>query len=211
MGKLMIGSKSGKLTIINYSHSKNGKFWNVKCECGNEKIVSTSHFNQKQFYPKSCGCSLYPKDYKQLFLNNVNKTDSCWIWKGKIKSNGYGIFSIKKKENYAHRLSYLIHKGEIPSGKFICHSCDNPPCVNPDHLWLGDALSNNQDRIKKGRIRIKDIRKKNGVLTENQILEIRKIYRFNERGFGSGILSKKYGVTTETILSIVKRKSWKHI
>jgi hypothetical protein len=87
-----------------------------------------------------------------IFLSMVIKTDSCWIWT-KGKTNGYGDMWADKKHWLAHRYSYTIHKGEIPKGMHILHSCDNRPCVNPSHLSLGTNLENIRDSQKKGRTR----------------------------------------------------------
>jgi hypothetical protein len=80
----------------------------------------------------------------------VQKTTSCWEWEGRKNQDGYGEFDLDKSFR-AHRVSYELFRGEIPPELNVCHSCDNPSCVNPDHLWLGTQLENNQDRHKKGR------------------------------------------------------------
>lgn len=79
---------------------------------------------------------------------------NCWIWQGSKYPTGYGRIQIKDKVMYCHRLSFEIFNhlfGELPKDKCVCHSCDNPSCVNPEHLWLGTAKENTQDMIKKGR------------------------------------------------------------
>lgn len=77
----------------------------------------------------------------------------CWLWLGAISATGYGYFDAREfpGEHRAHRISYRLHKGPIPDGLFVCHSCDQRSCVNPSHLWLGTALDNNRDMIAKGR------------------------------------------------------------
>ncbi len=83
------------------------------------------------------------------FWDNVEKKDisECWIWTGKTNpKEGYGVFSYNGQKSYAHRIAYLLKKGEIPSGKFVCHDCDNRVCVNPNHLYIGDNSSNMKDR-----------------------------------------------------------------
>jgi hypothetical protein len=85
------------------------------------------------------------------FFNKVNKTNSCWNWTHSTNKFGHGMFSFQGKTLGAHRFSFELHKGPIPSDLFVCHSCDNPACVNPSHLWLGTAKDNVQDMISKNR------------------------------------------------------------
>lgn len=86
----------------------------------------------------------------EKFFENVIKTDDCWLWIGSKASTGYGDFRSNNVRYKAHRYSYLIHYGKLPN-KFICHKCNNPLCVNPSHLYAGDALNNVSDMIKAGR------------------------------------------------------------
>ena len=84
---------------------------------------------------------------------NVKKVpNSCWEWQKSLTKSGYGRFAVHPKTYRAHIVSHLLLKGEIPEGKFVCHSCDNPKCVNPEHLWLGSAKENTRDMINKGRL-----------------------------------------------------------
>jgi len=85
------------------------------------------------------------------FFEKVEKTDGCWLWTGALNVGGYGSFGFGDKRLGAHRFSYEIHKGEIPEGLFVCHSCDVRRCVNPDHLWLGNNAENMKDMYDKGR------------------------------------------------------------
>lgn len=77
--------------------------------------------------------------------------DGCHIWTGVKNPKGYGSINFKGKNLRAHRISYTIYNGEIPYGLLVCHRCDNPPCVNPAHLFVGTASDNEQDKLSKGR------------------------------------------------------------
>lgn len=115
----------------------------------------------KQYPCETCAKPCYKTYIKAFcsikcrFLSYVEKTKECWIWLGGKGRRGYGKFSFNKENKYmpAHRASYILFKGEIPENMFMCHSCDNPPCVNPDHLWYGTNKENQIDSIKKGRHR----------------------------------------------------------
>lgn len=88
---------------------------------------------------------------KCRFVSYIKKMKDCWIWVGGKSKKGYGKFMMNNKLFVASRASYIIFKGPIQEGKLICHTCDNPPCVNPDHLWEGTNSENQIDSIKKGR------------------------------------------------------------
>lgn len=82
------------------------------------------------------------------FWRNVDRHGACWIWRGSCNSKGYGQY----RGLGAHRISYEFYFGPIPDGLFICHHCDNPPCVNPNHLFEGTHADNIRDRNRKGRL-----------------------------------------------------------
>ena len=85
------------------------------------------------------------------FWSYVTKTDDCWPWTGSIHNTGYGRMKAKHKQVFVHRVSWEMSNGPIPNGMFVLHRCDNPPCVRPDHLFLGTKGDNNRDRVAKGR------------------------------------------------------------
>lgn len=89
-------------------------------------------------------------DVRRTFFRRFDKSDGCWIWKGS-SSSGYGRFNIRGRSELAHRISYVIHKGTIPDGMVVMHTCDNGMCVNPDHLVIGTQADNLADMRRKGR------------------------------------------------------------
>lgn len=152
---------------------------------------------------------LYSGDIDR-FWSKVDKDDpdECWEWTGPTDNYGYGMFSLRKKKIRAHRVAYFIFTGKSITNKLVCHSCDNPLCVNPFHLWTGSHQDNSSDMKEKNRHTPgeKDAASK---LTEEQVLEIRSKYSFHK--YTGVMLGREYGVAPTTILNIVHRKTWKHI
>lgn len=87
------------------------------------------------------------------FWDNLDKTDLCWVWTGIRNKAGYGLIYVGSDTITTHRFSYEIHYGSIPKGMFICHRCDNPACVRPDHLFMGTPRDNFMDALNKKRIK----------------------------------------------------------
>jgi hypothetical protein len=87
-----------------------------------------------------------------LFWDQVRGFGDCWVWTGYRQPNGYGLVrGYTFTERYAHRLSWTMANGPIPAGMWVLHHCDNPPCINPDHLYLGTGIDNARDRERRGR------------------------------------------------------------
>lgn len=149
------------------------------------------------------------KTLSERFHSGYIKTDSCWIWQRSKDKNGYGYIK-EGKTKKAHRVSWSIHHGEIPDGLWVLHRCDNPSCVNPEHLFLGTALDNNHDMIRKGRERypgcdMSGERNSNSKLTKDNVEWIRANY---SRGKGPEF-ARKFGVIPIMITRIVRGEAWK--
>lgn len=136
-----------------------------KCEfCGAElvrrkesvgRLESGPQFARRRFCNQKCGFdfSKTPAAAKPRFMKHVNKTDTCWLWTGSIDVSGYGDCWFRGKTDGAHRVAWLIFNGEITDGLFVLHRCDNPKCVNPEHLFLGTHSDNMRDASSKGRLK----------------------------------------------------------
>jgi hypothetical protein len=142
----------------------------------------------------------------------VGTTSGCWLWVGSIGTEGYGQFHIRGRLNgwldRAHRVSYRARVGPI-KGMCVLHRCDNPPCINPDHLFLGSRTDNNADKIAKGReARLAGVRNGRAKLSEHQASEA---LRRQSEGESLTRIGEDFGVTRGAIAHIVTGKNWKHI
>jgi Autographiviridae endonuclease len=151
-----------------------------------------------------------PIDRFKAKYKNDDKT-GCWNWTAGQKHHyGYGGFWFRGKIDFAHRASYAIHIGEIPEGSHVLHRCDNPKCVNPKHLFLGDQLSNMQDMRAKGRGSRHGqagSQHYNHILSEADI----PIIRARLETESAAAISRDYDVGDHAILSIKNGKSWSHV
>lgn len=148
---------------------------------------------------------------EERFWEKVDVRDktACWEWLGSKTSQGYGCIRMERKTEKAHRASWVLHHGAIPEGLHVLHRCDNPSCVNPNHLWLGTNYDNVQDRDQKGRYPWRPGESHpRAKLTEPQVIEIR---RRADGGEGCQAIAKDYGVSRTTVGDIKYRRSWRHI
>ena len=157
------------------------------------------------------GIHLKEKDVERFNSKIIKASDEnqCWLWNGTLSTSGYGQFQVRDKCVYAHRAMYAIKFGEIPENGHVCHKCDNPLCVNPSHLFLGDAVINMKDRFKKGRYAsIRGENNKQSKLSESQVLEIKK---YLAQGIRQQDIAKIYSVS-QICISLIKRGiNWRHI
>lgn len=141
---------------------------------------------------------LYERFWRRV---DVREPDDCWEWTGSKSSNGYGGIKVSGQDQYAHRVSWMLFHGSIPKGIHVLHRCDNPGCVNPNHLFLGTPADNAADRDAKGR-QAKGERMGTAKLTPDKVLAIR------ESPLRQRELARMYGVDQSQISHIKHRESW---
>lgn len=196
-----------------------GLYWECLCDCGNKFVAYGVSIRNGS--TKSCGC--FKKEINSINLKKIrlemcgsikdrffsrfkiDNNSGCWNWIAHRDKDGYGVLPGDKKNIRAHRYSYQYHYNVNIDGLIICHKCDNPGCVNPDHLFSGLAKDNVNDMIIKGRDMMIGERNNKSKLTNEDIIEIRnsKLTALE--------LSFNYKVSKSSILRILSRKSWKHV
>lgn len=138
--------------------------------------------------------------------------DACWEWTGhrrKRRNRGlqYARMSVgNHATDYVHRVSYMVHIGPIPDGMLVCHRCDNPPCGNPAHLFLGTTQDNTADKVTKGR-QLRGQRHPGAKLTAADVIEIRATPNLGDLAVRSA-LAERFGVTLPAINNVAHGRSW---
>lgn len=140
------------------------------------------------------------------FWRSVDRSGDCWLWMKALDRGGYGAIGADggRKILKAHRVSWELHRGEIPAGLFVCHTCDNPRCVNPSHLFLGTNADNAADMARKGRAP-RGSQRRLSKLTEEQVSAIK---HSSEKGID---LARRFGVSQTQISVIRNGREWKHV
>lgn len=191
--------------------------------------MSRTHNEFVTIFCNSCGSKFHPKygseltarfcsfvcssqryaDKKHILQarikSNIKIVNGCWEWNGKRNDKGYGIIRVGTYNIRAHRASYEAFKCEIPDGLVVCHSCDNPPCVNPDHLWTGTKKQNSQDMVIKDRCNPKPARgteHKGHKLNEMQVKSIRNDNRIAK------VIASEYGISMSLVYGIKNGDNW---
>lgn len=167
--------------------------------CIGKEIAKT----RKNFLPQD------PIQRFYSFILDSSNDDICWKWTGGKDWDGYGIFFVNKKSIKAHRYAYQILVGRIPSGKLICHTCDNPSCVNPKHLFIGTFQDNVDDMMKKGRHKARS-----GSCHHNSKLNEELVKIVKQRllkGDKITHIAKDLNVSITTIFDIKNGNTWKNV
>lgn len=186
-------------------------------QCGKMINLANNRVKPQNFCSKACSQTYRMHTFEDRFWPKVDKTPGlgpkgdCWEWTGLRHDYGYGVTSYYGRKMGTHQISYVMHKGEIPKGMHVCHECDNPPCVNPAHLWLGTQTENMKDMYSKGRGAKSEKRARPGTknhaakITESDVLAIRNDPRILAE------IAKTYGISIATTHSIKSGKTWKHV
>ena len=140
----------------------------------------------------------------------IDEKSGCWIWTAVLNDKGYGMIGLPRTNRIAraHRVSWQLHKGDIPTGLYVLHRCDTPSCVNPEHLFVGTLKDNAQDMVNKGRDFRPDNRGERATwhkLTEEQALDC-LTRRMSARKFAI-----MYGVSRSAVQRIWEGKNWRHL
>ena len=138
----------------------------------------------------------------------TKQANGCWVWNACKNYTGYGVMIINRKTMLAHRMSAQLAGINI-EGLNVCHTCDNPSCVNPNHLYAGTQADNMTDRDTKGRTPKGKVHY-NARLTDNDVKYIRKNCRYGRNG-NVKLLAEQFGIGVTYVYNIMKRKTWKHI
>ena len=133
---------------------------------------------------------------------DIKDRDDCWLWQGSKIPTGYGRASFRGRNEYAHRLSYILIHGPIPTGLCVCHKCDTPACVNPHHLFLGTIAENMTDRARKGRngYDLHPERYPKRKLSDDEVLLI----KVKHGEYSTRQLAAMYGVSQSTIMAYLR-------
>jgi HNH endonuclease len=143
------------------------------------------------------------------FWRFVLKADGCWRWCGRRNAQGYGSIREGASHTMAHRLSWRLHNGDIPAGMLVLHKCDNPPCVNPAHLFLGTSLDNAKDRDAKGRHWApRGEQRKSARFTDAERTQIKAVIRYSRPQWKIAAL---YGLKQSTVSNVSTGETWRWV
>jgi hypothetical protein len=143
------------------------------------------------------------------FSEKVWRTEGCWIWCGSQIAFGHGRIGHNGRVTYAHRVSWELYRGPIPMGLCVCHKCDVPQCVNPDHLFLGTHTDNMRDMASKGRTGVH--RGESNAHHSLTSIDVRFIRHWSEVGFAGAEIGNAFGIAKTTANRIIARRAWAHI
>lgn len=147
--------------------------------------------------------SVFP-DWREYFWQRVDISDGCWMWLGGRSDEGYGRVKIGGRRYVASRIAYLLIRGEVPDDLNVCHTCDNPGCVNPAHLFLGDDAANHRDRDAKGRGRW--VTRDFHPLTKLPSSAVSIVKEMAAAGMTQSAIAEHFGVSQTTVWRVIHSK-----
>lgn len=227
------GRRFTRLTALRFVGlvGRNMQVWRFACDCGTEKDLRLDRVLRGEV--ASCGCIRVGRGMSEhdAFWSRVDKSGDCWIWKGtKSGTQGYGLFKHGRIRIRAHRWAFEKSTGTTaPDGMMVCHRCDNPGCVRPDHLFLGTAADNTADMMAKGRHktvplprhfgddhwtrRMPGLLKRgenhhNAKLTEERVRRIRAL---RETGMTHKAIAEVVGCDKGSVGAILRGAAWSHV
>jgi predicted XRE-type DNA-binding protein len=170
----------------------------ILCACGCQQVC-----NPGRTWTTGHGGRSRSRNFEERFWARVEKTARCWLWRGAINASGYGVVGVQGKVLRAHRVAYEMFYGLILPGLYCLHTCDNPPCVRPEHLFVGTPADNMHDMARKGR------HKANPKLTAEQVKDIHRLYR--QEHWNQSRIATLFGVDPSNISLILRNIIWQHI
>ncbi len=152
---------------------------------------------------KGCGAAIRA----ETVFRKIDQSGECWLWLGQISRGGYG----KHCHMLAHRLVWLFSGREIPERLCLLHRCDNPPCVNPDHLFIGTQRENMNDMDAKGRRRNSSQRGEANGFPKLTVAIVKDIWRLKYQGMSQHSTARELGITRAAVCDVIRGRTWRHV